>query len=328
MTLLTEKQTLFVVARRREILEKYGESIRVRNTETSEIKKKVPAISVRDIVVCGELHLDSGLIGLVERYKIPIHFMSTGGRFKATMVFDFSKNVFLRSKQFLLNFDAAQKLKLAKIFVDTKVKNQNSALQRIRAKGKINVDLKSVNNLDELRGVEGAVAQKYFAIWKKERLVKNRDFVFNRRVKRPPTDEINALLSFCFSLLYAEIHSQLMIAGLDPYIGYLHEQSFGHSALASDFLEIYRGPVENFVWTVLNRKEFDVKNDFIVEEGGSVRLSRDGFKKFFPKWADFLRKNKMLNNRNLTQLIELDIRKFANFLMEDEIDFRPFLWKK
>jgi hypothetical protein len=59
-----------------------------------------------------------------------------------------------------------------------------------------------------------------------------------------------------------------------------------------------------------------------------VKLSRDGFQKFFPKWSDFLRKDEFEGERNLTQTIERDVRKFVHFLNGDEPDFQPFSWKK
>lgn len=78
----------------------------------------------------------------------------------------------------------------------------------------------------------------------------------------------------------------------------------------------------------LNLREFDAKEDFEIETGKSVKLSRAGFQKFFPKWADFLRKEEFLGEKNLTQIIEREVRKFTHFLMGDEPDFEPFCWKK
>lgn len=328
MTVLTEKPTLFVIGRKQDILEKYGENLRIRNAETEEIRTKFPALGIRDIIVCGDVHIQTNVLELAEKYSIPIHFLSKGGKFKATMVFDFSKNVFLRYQQFKFFEDKQKKLEIARKFVKGKIFNQNVGLQKMRVTGRLDGDLDGVLNLDELRGTEGAMAKKYFDIWQKEAVIKNKEFNFKGRVKRPPTDPVNALLSFCFALLYGEIHTQLLIAGLDPFIGFLHEQTFGHAALASDFIEIFRGPVEYFVWRGLNRKEFNVQSDFAEEEGGAIKLSKEGFQKFFPKWSEFLRKEKFEGERNLTRLIERDIRKFVHFLMEDENNFIPFQWKK
>ncbi len=328
MTYLVERPTLFVVARKNDVIEKYGENIRIRNSNTAELRKKVPAIHVRDIVVCGDINIDSTVIVLAEKYSIPIHFLSNGGKFRASIYFDFSKNVFLRSKQFEMANNIKTKVDLAINFVQAKIYNQNIALRKIRAKGRLKPNLNKIIDLNVLRGVEGASAQKYFSIWKIESVIKNKNFKFQGRFKRPATDEVNALLSFCFSLLHSEIHTQLMIAGLDPFVGFLHEQSFGHSALASDFLETFRGPVEHFVWKTLNRKEFDKSEDFERDvRNGTVQLSTKGFKKFFPKWTKFLRTDELNLGYNLTRLIEIDIRSFVHFLMGDKEEHTPFKWQ-
>jgi len=328
MTILTEKPTLFVVARKNDLLKKHGENFQIRDSETNEIKLTVPALGIRDVMACGKLTIESDVFDLAEKNSIPIHFLSTGGRFKGSMIFDFSKNVFLRNRQFHFNQNAEKKFLLAKKFVAAKIINQNTVLQKIRAQGLIEPDFSNITNLEQLRGNEGASARKYFLIWQKENLIKHPEFEFPGRKKFPATDPINSLLSFCFTLLHGEIHTQLLIAGLDPFVAFLHEQTYGHAALASDFIEIFRGPVEHFVLRSLNRREFDATTDFEIKTGKSVKLSREGFQKFFPKWSEFLRKEEFLGEKNLTQVIEKDVRKFVHFLMGDEPDFEPFIWRK
>ncbi len=328
MSILTEKPTLYVVARKNDRLEKYGENIRIVDAETGEIKQKIPALALRDIVICGDINLDSSIIALAGKHFLPIHFLSNGQKFHGSLVFDFSKNIFLRSRQILISKDLDHKLKIAKKFVATKIHNQNVCLQKIRFKEKIAPQEINATSLDELRGFEGFYAKKYFSFWQSEEIIKNPDVKFLGRKKFPATDPINSLLSFCFTLAHSEIHTQLMIASLDPYCGFLHEQNYGHAALASDFLEIYRGIIEHFVIKIINRRELDIQEDFEVEGSGSVKLSRSGFAKFFPKWSEFIRKEPFLGERNLTQIIERDIRKFVNYLNEDDEDFELFLWQK
>lgn len=328
MTILTEKPTLFIVARKDEMLKKHGENFQVRDAKTNEIKQTIPALALRDIIICGDLHIESDIFSLAEKNTVPIHFLSSGGKFRGSVVFNFSKNVFLRNKQFQINQNEEKRLQIAKKFVEAKIKNQNTVLQKIRAQGRIEADFSNIENLDQLRGNEGASARKYFGIWRAENLIKNPNLEFPGRKKFPATDPINSLLSFCFTLFYGEIHTQLLIASLDPFVGFLHDQTYGHAALASDFTEIFRGPIEHFVLKILNRNELDPALDFEKDAGNLVKLSRSGFQKFFPKWSDFLRKEEFLGEKNLTQTIERDVRKLVHFLMEDEQDFEPFIWKK
>ena len=328
MTILTEKPTLFVIAQNDDLLKKHGESFQIRNKENNEIKKSFPALGIRDIMIYGKLDFEADIFDLAEKNSIPIHFLSTGGKFRGSVVFDFTKNVFLRSQQFKFHFDEEKKFFLAQKFVKAKIENQNIVLQKIRAQARIDTDFAHIANLEQLRGFEGSTARQYFQAWQKENLIKNPELEFVGRKKFPATDPINSLLSFCFTLLHGEIHTQLLIAGLDPFVAFLHEQSYGHASLASDFIEIFRGPTEHFVLKILNRKELDIKDDFEKENTGSVKLSKSGFQKFFPKWIEFLRKEEFFGEKNLTQTIERDIRKFVHFLNGDEDDFQPFIWKK
>lgn len=326
MTVLTEKPTLYVVSRRNDLIKKYGHSFHIVDSLNQEVKKKVPAIGIRDIVVHGDVHLDAEVLALAEKQAIPVHFLSKGGRFRASLMFDYSNNVYLRYQQFKMFEQTSLRLNLAKKFVEAKIFNHNHLFKRMKSASLIDCDCSAVDSLDELRGKEGAAARQYFFLWRTQGLIKNSDFSFERRSKNPPQDPINALLSYCYTLLHAEIHTQLLIAGLDPYIGYLHDQSYGHAALASDFIEIYRAPVDHFVLKRINRREFDVKEDFMKEPGGAVRMSKSGYAKFFPKWSEFLRKEKFYAEKNLTQLIERDVRKLNHFLMQDSDEFAPFYW--
>ena len=328
MTILTEKPTLFVIAKNDDLLKKHGESFQIRDTKSDEIKTSLPALGIRDIMIYGKLTIEAEVFDLAEKNSIPIHFLSGAGKFRGSVIFDFTKNVFLRSAQFKFHFDEEKKFFLAQKFVRSKIENQNIVLQKIRAQTRIDADFAHITNLEQLRGFEGSTARQYFQAWQKENLIKNPELEFVGRKKFPATDPINSLLSFCFTLLHGEIHTQLLIAGLDPFVAFLHEQSYGHASLASDFIEIFRGPIEHFVLKILNRKELDIKEDFEKENTGSVKLSKSGFQKFFPKWIEFLRKEEFFGEKNLTQTIERDIRKFVHFLNGDEDDFQPFIWKK
>jgi len=221
------------------------------------------------------------------------------------------------------------RLKIAKIFVRAKIIHQEKLLKKLRISSKkkfFSEDIEKAHDLDSLRGMEGFVARQYFDMWKRMGVLKNEQFRFSGRRKRPPLDEVNALLGFCYTLLHSEVITQLEIAGLDPYFGFLHDHRFGHAALASDFVEIYRAVIDHFVIKAINRKEFD-KDDFSCDKGGRFRLSSKGFGKFFPKWAEYIRYEERQGEYSLVALIERDVRRFVRYLMEDEEKFEVFIWK-
>ena len=316
MTLLTEgKSSLFYRPQHQDILGISGENFTIRDKK-NDLRKKIPALSVRDLVIFGETNISSKIFTLARKHSIPIHFLNGRGKLLGTVRFDYSQNVFLRKQQNNIHDNKEKRLLIAKKFLIAKINNQNIFLQKIRLKSRLKNDhILSTKNLESLRGTEGAKAKQYFDIWKTEKIIKNHDFKFSGRWKRPPLDEVNALLSFSYSLLHAEILTQIMIAGLDPYIGFLHNQHYGHAALASDFLEIYRGIVDQFIVKAINLQEF-VNQDF-QKEGNIFSMNKNGFAKFFPKWSSFLRYKKQFQNKSLVATIEHDVRQLVHYFMND-----------
>ncbi len=331
MTLLTEgKSTVYYRARFDDTLSVSGQNFAIR-TKAGDIREKFPALSTRDIVIFGDVTLTNKVLSLARTNHVPIHFIDGKGRFVASVLYDYTKNVFLRHAQFKWHDDKEKRREMAYTFVRGKIINQNRVLKKMRATQRLNTlpDNVSQNlSLDTIRGMEGTAARQYFRIWRDASLVKNNaDFVFPGRIKHPATDPLNALLSFCYTLAHAELVTHIMIVGLDPYVGFLHDQKYGHAALASDFLEIYRGPIEYFVLRSVNRREFTQK-DFTTDDGGVVSLSRHGYGTFFPKWSRFIRYDHFAENRTLVALMERDVRQLAQILIGDRDTFKPFEWKR
>jgi CRISPR-associated protein Cas1 len=329
MTFLTEgKATLYFFSRSKKNLCVSGKNFVLRK-EDSTIDQKIPALSVRDIVIFGENMIHSSVFSLARSYEIPMHFLGNGGKYIGSIRFDYSKNIILRHNQIQFREKREVRLEIAKVFVRAKIKHQEKLLEKLRLSPKqtlFSESFEKIEKLETLRGIEGSSAKQYFALWKKKGIIKNEQFSFPGRRKRPPQDEINALLGFCYTPLHSEIITQLEIAGLDPYFGFLHDHRFGHAALASDFVEIYRAVIDHFVIKAINRKEFE-KDDFSCDEGGRYRLSSSGFEKFFPKWGQYIRYEDRQGEYSLVALIERDVRRFVRYLMEDEEQFEVFTWK-
>jgi CRISPR-associated protein Cas1 len=136
--------------------------------------------------------------------------------------------------------------------------------------------LEKADSVDSVRGIEGDAAAAYFAVF--NALLRGTGFAFNGRVRRPPTDPVNALLSFVYAMITQECASALQAVGLDPYVGFLHRDRPGRLSLALDLLEEFRAAwADRFVLTLINRKQVQL-NDFITEASGAVRLKDDSRK--------------------------------------------------
>ena len=117
-------------------------------------------------------------------------------------------------------------------------------------------------------------------------LLRGSGFAFGGRVRRPPTDPVNALLSYVYTLITHECSSALQGVGLDPYVGFLHQDRPGRVSLALDLLEEFRASwADRFVLTLINRRQIQL-NDFVTEASGAVRLNDDARKALLTAWQE------------------------------------------
>jgi len=160
-------------------------------------------------------------------------------------------------------------------------------------------------------------------------LQQKKDFVFSDRNRRPPTDNVNAMLSFVYTLLTNNIASALETVGLDPYVGMMHTDRPGRASLALDMIEELR-PVlaDRFVLSLINKK---VVKDFIKKENGAVLMKDDARKKFLSEWQN--RKKETLTHPYLKEKMEWGMVPYvqamllARYLRGDLDAYPPFLWK-
>ncbi len=184
---------------------------------------------------------------------------------------------------------------------------------------------------EQLRGYEGEAASVYFSVFDELILQQKKDFVFSDRNRRPPTDNVNAMLSFVYTLLTNNIASALETVGLDPYVGMMHTDRPGRASLALDMIEELR-PVlaDRFVLSLINKKVVNVK-DFIKKENGAVLMKDDARKKFLSEWQN--RKKETLTHPYLKEKMEWGMVPYvqamllARHLRGDLDAYPPFLWK-
>lgn len=280
--------TLYIT-RQESYLHKERETIVIK--QGHEKLGQFPALSLGGILCFGRVSVSPFLMGYCAENGIGIAFYTEYGRFLARVQGRQTGNVLLRRTQYRWADDSARSADVAKLMIAAKISNSRSVLLReIRNHGENPSLKKAVNalasslrrvrgahSIDEIRGVEGDAASNYFSVFNE--LIRGSGFAFGGRVRRPPTDPVNALLSFLYSLITQECVSALMGVGLDPYVGFLHRDRPGRPSLALDFLEEFRASwADRFVLTVINRRQLQTK-DFVIESSGAVRLNDDARKK-------------------------------------------------
>ncbi|RYD05551.1 hypothetical protein N752_09400 [Desulforamulus aquiferis] len=139
-------------------------------------------------------------------------------------------------------------------------------------------------SLNEVRGVEGESAQKYFSVLNQLIICQKEQFYMAGRNRRPPLDNVNALLSFLYSLLLHETRSALETVGLDPYVGFLHRDRPGRTSLALDLMEEFRPYLaDRLALSLINRRQV-TGNDFIKKESGGVIMKDSARKAVIDAW--------------------------------------------
>jgi CRISPR-associated protein Cas1 len=253
-----------------------------------ELQLQVPLHHLGGIAVFGNVLLSPFLIHRCAQDGRGIAWFDTNGRFQARLSGPVSGNVLLRQAQHRALDSPEQTLYLARRFVEGKVRNTRVVVQRaIRERGATPAlraalaeqegvlrKLAGASSLEMVRGLEGQAASTYLAAFGE--LILTEEFTFNARMKHPPRDPVNALLSFLYALLTIDCAAALEGVGLDPQIGYLHALRPGRPALALDLAEEFRAWwIDRLALTLLNRRQLSPKH-FVERPGGAVHLNEQG----------------------------------------------------
>ena len=287
--------TLYIT-RQESYLHKERETIVIKNGK--EKLAQFPALTISNILCFGQISISPFLMGYCGEKGIGLSLYTEYGKFLARVQGKQSGNVLLRRTQYRWADDNTKSLSIARLMVAAKIANARSILMReVRNHGdnpilskaiiKLASSLRRVQNassVEETMGMEGDAASCYFGVFNE--LLRAKGFTFGGRVRRPPTDPVNALLSYAYTLITHECASALQGVGLDPYVGYLHKDRPGRVSLALDLLEEFRSPwADRFVLTLINRQQIK-SNDFIAEASGAVRLTDTARKEFLIAWQE------------------------------------------
>ncbi len=316
------------------------------------------------LVIIGNIDISTPALKFLMHHQIDTVFINKNGRYNGRLDFRKDKNVFLRQRQFKLVEDEAFKLRFARALVLGKLHNQLNFMQRINRKEKQKGDFKEqlrqvktairnsqeADNVESLRGYEGTAARAFFRVYREAIL---QDWaVFNGRSMNPPRDNVNAVLSFLYTLLLNRVDAALEAEGLDPYVGYFHRIDYGKRSLSFDLMEEYRTPLADtltaalFNLGILQEDDFrseifsDKSDDYPLaaeegheafEECKGVLLNRQGLKKVIVQWEKKLENelyyayaDKRMSYKNI---IVQQVKHFRRVIMGEEQDYKPLTLK-
>lgn len=289
-TALDTALPLYVQARGAKVAKK-GETLEI--SVDGKLTQTVRLVDVSQLAILGQVYVTTPTLHELMNREIPVSWHSFGGWFMGHSVGTGHKNVEIRTAQYRASFDAQACLRIAKGLVAAKIQNQKTLLRRNWKSGSapesiiegFQQDLRGVQraqNLGELLGTEGQAAARYFGSF--SQMISRGDddllqFDFEKRNRRPPTDPVNALLSYGYSLLVRTWTVALTAVGFDAYRGFYHQPRYGRPALALDMMEPFRPLIaDSSVIQAINNGE--VRPSDFISVAGSVALTDDGRKRF------------------------------------------------
>lgn len=323
-----------------------GENI-VILAENSE-KRRFPLHMLENIMCFSYKGASPALMGACAERKIGLSFFSPNGKFLAGVHGKEYGNVLLRKQQYRISDDKEQGVQYAKNMMIGKVYNSRWTLERTARDHKERVDyesirkisaelqegllkIRTVDNIDQLRGIEGELASRYFSVFDELILNQKDDFIFQTRNRRPPMDRVNALLSFAYAVVERECANALRSVGLDPFVGFMHTDRPGRESMALDIMEEFRSILcDRFVLTLINTKTVR-KDSFMKGDDGAVLLNDKGRKIFFDNWQN--RKRELITHPFLKEKMEWGLVPYIQALLlartirGDIEEYPPFLWK-
>ena len=317
--------------------------------QSGDVRKGQFPLSILEGIVCFTYKGASpALMGACAERGIQLCFMTPSGRFLARACGRDRGNVLLRKQQYRVSDDPAKSCLIARNMILGKAYNSRWILERAlrdhalrldaealkRVSGQLAGQLPAIEraeDLDILRGLEGEASARYFSAFDQLILNQKEDFTFDGRNRRPPRDNVNALLSFAYTLLANDCGAALESVGLDSYVGFLHRDRPGRASLALDLMEELRGPLaERLALSLINTRAIQARH-FAKHPDGAVLLNDEGRKIFLNAWQE--RKREAITHPYLQEKLYWGLIPYVQALLlarhlRGDLDGYPtFFWK-
>lgn len=313
-----------------------------------EVVTRLPLLNLEGIMSFSYAGASPALMGECAKRGILLSFMTPNGRFLARVNGMTQGNVLLRRAQYRIADDAERSCLIAGNMITGKVFNCRWVIERALRDHALRIDqarvkavsdrlrqlmeqIQNTTEADVLRGLEGEAASSYFSVFDELILSQKEKFVFDNRNRRPPQDNVNAMLSFAYTLLSNECASALEAVGLDAYVGFLHRDRPGRKSLALDLEEELRAPfADRLVLTLINNRTIQAKH-FERQGGGSVFLNDEGRRVFLKYWQE--KKRDEITHPFLKEKIPWGLVPYvqalllARYIRGDMDGYPPFMWK-
>jgi CRISPR-associated protein Cas1 len=301
-----------------------------------DTKKFIPISNISSIFIFGEVSFNKRLMEFLSSNEITLHLYNYYGYYVGSFYPRTHYNsgfMTLKQCEHYLNFN--KRIKLAIKFVEGGLKNmlRNIKYYESREGGLssfvnfLENDLKIVSEaktIEELMAIEGRAREEYYHSFNK--IIKNQDFIYEKRERKPPKSRLNSLISFGNSLLYVTILAEIYKTHLDPRIGFLHTSNYRKFSLNLDLAEIFKPIiVDRIIFTIINKGMIDIS--CFMKELEGLYLNEKGRKIFVQEYDKKLGQVVSFRKRmrcSYQRLIRLELYKIEKHLIGEQ-EYEPFV---
>ncbi len=327
-------------------LHKDGETVEV--AVEGETRLKLPIHTLESIICFGNVICSPFLLGMCGERGVNVAFLTEHGRFSFRIQGGISGNVLLRKEQYRRVREPLEAIRIARNMITGKIANMRNILRRATrdhpecdedgqmGQALLRLDrqlagLEAIDEMDKLRGVEGDTSKLYFSLFDRMITADRKSFFMRERSRRPPLDNLNALLSFIYTLLTHDAVGACEGVGLDPQVGFLHAERPGRPSLALDLIEEFRSAIaDRLALSLINLRQVDGKG-FRKTESGAVVMDEETRKTVLVAYQK--RKQEEVMHPYLKEkapiglLLHLQALLLSRHLRGDIEAYPPFIWR-
>lgn len=303
-----------------------------------EVLLAVPAARVDQVVIVGGAHITTPALAFMLDRGIDLVFLTASGAFRGRLDTGQNESIAVRCEQYRRAGDNVFCLDIGRAIVRGKIRNcrtrcmeldtenDPAAIAAIARLQQAMEDVGRASSLSELMGIEGRAARSYFSVLRRHL---REPWVFPARARRPPPDPVNALLSIVYTLLHESCRSALVVAGLDPACGFLHQPRPGRSSLAVDLIEEFRPVIaDTVVWALLNNRMVSPADFAPDNDGSGIRLQPDGWRAVARQYSRRMERPIRVPGRTTRttyrKLLEIQARQLRRVIMGEQDRYEPF----
>ncbi len=306
-----------------------------------EISRTVPVHNIETVICFGNMTVTTQFMNFCAENDVKIVFLSEYGRYFGSFYGAQKGNVFLRLEQYKRFTDNSISVNCAREIVGAKIKNSIRVLrksapdsEKVKAVSvemeEMLKELPGVTSTESLLGYEGISAEKYFSVFDEMILTDDKDMKFVRRSRRPPENNVNALLSYVYTLLQSEVASAVESCGLDPQVGVLHALNYAKLSLVYDMMEEYRAALcDRFVLSLINMNQ--IRSEDFEKKDGMILLTRKGRNTVISEWQKrkqdeiFIKKYDTSVPIGLIPFLQAQL--MSEYLRDEAEKYTAFVWR-